>query len=354
MANTTVVGLGTNENNVALGYYPYDKDVQVFTIDDGGNLASETADGIGAIQDSTVNKVRFKLTDGVVTSILIVEPKAAAAASSATLSDDYYVSLANPANLFVWAKAGVGATVDDAMGQIKAKIVSAKSTSITTTTWNSDDSTWDFACANGVTYKWDPTPGGFDNAAVEIKVGQVWYLVSADTLDNVLGSNVDDRFAALDEGTNAKYWDANSVAQNGGAPDELGNLTATQGFAYDVGYYKITNAATATVTDTKFTVTNSGGTSYLKAGQSYTLEIALTVKAKGGDRTKTYTVDNAAFSGVTLASGTGTGVTTGITTTTTTDDTLTITVADQTDCDTTLPVYNITVTLNGQGDVTFT
>ena len=55
-------------------YRAYADDVQVFVVNEDGDLTSETPLGISAVVTSNDNAVRYKVTDGEVSTILVIEP----------------------------------------------------------------------------------------------------------------------------------------------------------------------------------------------------------------------------------------------------------------------------------------
>ena len=136
------------------------------------------------------------------------------------------------------------------------------------------------------------------------------------------------------------------------SPVDLSSFTGAgtdlvNGHRYEFGYYKVTLPATATVDDVAYTVTNAGTDLYKKAGETFTLTVTVDGTASGATG-KVFTVADGTMSPTgALAPTSGTNDATAAVAATT----LTFTVANgNVAAD---AVYNVTVTVDGTNDVTF-
>ena len=192
-------------------------------------------------------------------------------------------------------------------------------------------------------WTWDPTNDAIGTNGVPMTVnGSAVVVSTASTTWNAVATELN--IAAADKGTFVKWG-------NGAADCEA--VTAGTKIAADAkaefGYYSVTLPTTgAAVVDVTYTITNSGAVSYAKKGATFTLEITLSGTASG-TTAKTFTVANGSMvnaASVTPASGSAGTATAAIAG----GNAFTFTPVN---AEAYTAVYQITVTVTGAGNVTF-
>ncbi len=191
-------------------------------------------------------------------------------------------------------------------------------------------------------WTWDGTPATTNGVPMTVN-GSAVVVSAASTTWNAVATELN--IAAADKGTFVKWG-------NGAADCEA--VTAGTKIAADAkaefGYYSVTLPTTgAAVVDVTYTITNSGAVSYAKKGATFTLEITLSGTASG-TTAKTFTVSNGSMvnaASVTPASGNAGTATAAIAG----GNAFTFTPVN---AEAYTAVYQITVTVTGAGNVTFT